>query len=123
MLSTMLGIGIGAMATFFADPQDGRRRRALARDQFIRASRKTQSALDVTARDLANRTSGVMTALGGSLAHGVTNDRRLVKRIRAAMGRGRSRRYPSNWAPTTQALAAAAGLAATGLYIAKYARR
>ena len=123
MLSTMLGIGIGAMATFFADPQDGRRRRALARDQFIHASRKTHVALDATARDLANRTSGVMATLGGSLAHQVVNDRRLVNRIRAAMGRGRSRRHLSNWAPRTQTLAAAAGLAATGLYIARYARR
>ena len=122
MLSTMLGMGIGAIATFFADPQGGGRRRALARDQFIRASRKTQGALDATA-DLANRTSGVMATWGGSLAHQVVNDRRLVKRIRAAMGRGRSRRHPSNWAPTTQVLAATAGLAATGLYIARYARR
>jgi gas vesicle protein len=122
MLSTMLGIGIGAMATFFADPHDGRRRRALAREQFVRASRKTQGALD-TARDLADRTSGVMATMSENLAHKVVNDRRLVKRIRAAMGRGRSRRYPSNWAPTTQTLAAAAGLAASGLYIAKYARR
>jgi gas vesicle protein len=108
MLSTMLGMGIGAIATFFADPQAGQRRRA----QLIRASRKTRGALDATARDLANRTSAVMAV----------KDRRPVNLIRAAMGRGRSRRYPSNWAPATQALAAA-GLAATGLYVARYARR
>jgi hypothetical protein len=63
-----------------------------------------------------------MATMSENLAHKVVNDRRLVKRIRSAMGRGRSRRYPSNWAPTTQALAAA-GLAATGLYIARFARR
>jgi hypothetical protein len=108
MLSTMLGMGIGAIATFFADPQGGQRRRA----QLIRASRKTRGALDATARDLANRTSAVMAV----------KDRRPVNLIRAAMGRGRSRRYPSTWAPATQALAAA-GLAATGLYVARYARR
>jgi hypothetical protein len=121
MLSSMLGIGAGAIAAFFADPQGGRRRRALARNQFIRASRKSQDALDA-ARDLANRKSGVMATLRGSLEHKAVKDLRLVKRLRAAIGPRRSRRNPLNWAPRTQALAAA-GLAATGMCIARYARR
>jgi hypothetical protein len=109
MFGTILGIGIGALATFFADPQGGQRRRA----QLIRASRRTRGALDATARDLANRTSAVMAV----------KDRRPGNLIRAAMGRGRSRWHPSTWAaPRNQALAAA-GLAATGLCIAAYARR
>ena len=122
MLSTMLGIGIGAVATFFADPQDGRRRRALARDQFISASRKTRSALDATARDLAHRRSEVLDTVRGTLEHDAVKDYRLVKRVRAAIGPRRSRRNPLNWAARTQAFAAV-GLAATGVYIARYARR
>jgi hypothetical protein len=121
MLRTMLGIGIGAMATFFADPQNGRRRRLQARDQFIRASRKTRGAIDTTARELANRTPEVMAIVRGTLGHEVIDNRRLVKRIRAAVGLGRPRRYA--WARKTEVLAAAAGLAATGLYIANSTRR
>ena len=122
MLSTMLGIGIGAAATFFADPQGGRRRRALARDRFIRASRQTRGALDATARDLANRKSELLDTVRGTLEHDTVKDYRLVKRVRAAIGPRRSRRNPLHWAPRTQALAAV-GLAATGLCVARYARR
>jgi gas vesicle protein len=118
MFGTILGIGIGALATFFADPQGGQRRRA----QLIRASRRTRGALDATARDLANRRSEVMDTVRGSLEHEAVKDLRLVKRIRAAIGPRRSRRNPLKWAPRTQALAAA-GLAATGLCVARYARR
>ena len=122
MLNTILGIGIGAAATFFADPQDGRRRRALARDQFVRASQQTRGALDATARDLANHKSELLDTVRGTLEHDAVKDYRLVKRVRAAIGPRRSRRNPLNWAPRTQALAAV-GLAATGLCVARYARR
>ena len=122
MLNTILGIGIGAAATFFADPQDGRRRRALARDQFVRASQQTRGALDATARDLANRKSELLDTVRGTLEHDAVKDYRLVKRVRAAIGPRRSRRNPLSWAPRNRALAAV-GLAATGLCVARYARR
>jgi hypothetical protein len=182
-----LGIGIGALAAFVADPRGGRRRRALARDQLVRASRKTRDALDATARDLANRTSGVIASTRGRWRNQPADDRRLVERVRAALGRVCSHPHvidveatdgrvtlrgpilaseadsvvacvagvrgvtsvtnalethdsadgipalqgegrPSldllqrNWAPATQALVTA-GLAATGICIAAYARR
>jgi BON domain len=185
-----LGIGIGALAAFIADPRGGRRRRALARDQLVRASRKTRDALDATARDLANRTSGMVAATRGRWTDRPVDDRRLVERVRAALGRVCSHPHaidveatdghvtlrgpilaseadriagsvagvrgvtsvanqleahdsaegipalqgegriagPSldilqrNWAPATQALVTA-GLAATGICIAAYARR
>jgi len=40
----LVGIGIGALLLFIADPRSGRRRRALARDQIVRATRKTHDA-------------------------------------------------------------------------------
>jgi gas vesicle protein len=122
MLSTILGIGIGAMATFFADPQGGRRRRTQARDQLMNASRKTRDAIDAAARDLSHRRSEVLDTVRGTLEHDAVKDYRLVKRVRAAIGPRRSRRNPLNWAAKTQALAAV-GLAATGVCIARYARR
>ena len=122
MLSTIVGMGIGAVATFFADPQGGPRRRAQARDQFIRASRQTRGALDATARDLADRKSEWLDTVRGTLEHDAVKDFRLVKRVRAAIGPRRSRRNPLSWAPRNRALAAV-GLAATGLCVARYARR
>ena len=186
-----IGIGIGAAVAFMADPRGGRRRRALARDQFVRAGRKTRDALDATARDFANRTSGVLAATRGRLKAGDVDDHRLIERVRARLGRvcshpravdvearggtvtlrgpilageiesvlstvravrgvqsvtnlleshqsaegipalqgEGSTADPSldllqrNWAPATQALVSAAGLAATAICIAAYARR
>ena len=187
----LVGIGIGAGLAFIADPQAGRRRRALARDQFIRASRKTRDALDATARDVGNRTTGIISSARGRWTHRSVDDRRLLERVRATLGRycshpraidvdvsdgcvtlrgpilatevtnviGAARSVPGvatvanqlevhesaegvpslqgdgrvagpsidilqrNWAPATQALVTAAGVAATAVCVAAYARR
>ena len=187
----LIGIGIGAVLVFIADPRSGRRRRALARDQFVRASRKTLDALDATARDIANRTTGIVAATRGRLGEEGVDDLRLIERDRAKLGRACSHTHAidvevaegtvtlrgpilanevdsllatvqavrgvrsvtneleahdtpegipalqgvgsvadpsldilqSNWAPATQALVTAAGLAATAVCIAAYARR
>jgi hypothetical protein len=50
MRDMLIGVGIGATLAYIADPRTGRRRRALARDQFVRATRKTRDALDATGR-------------------------------------------------------------------------
>lgn len=187
----LMGIGIGAALMFVADPHSGRRRRALTRDQFVRASRKTRDALDATARDVANRTTGVVAAARGRLGEGSVDDRRLTERVRAKLGRSCSHPHAidvdaadgtvilrgpilaneldtvlatvrgvrgvrtvtnelethdspegvpalqgvgsvadpsldilqSHWAPATQALVTAAGLTATAICVAAYARR
>jgi osmotically-inducible protein OsmY len=187
----LIGIGIGAAVAYAADPQAGRRRRALARDQVVRAGRKTRDAVDATARDLANRSSGIVAATRGRWTDSNIDDGRLIERVRARLGRACSHPHsidvdasegtvmlrgpilaaemenvlatvaavrgvhavdneleahdsaegipalqgagrvggPSldilqrNWAPATQALVAVAGLAATGLCVASYARR
>jgi hypothetical protein len=187
----LMGIGIGAALVFIADPRGGRRRRALARDQFVRASRKTRDALDATARDIANRTTGIVAAARGQLGEEGVDDRRLIERVRAKLGRACSHPHAidveaaegtvmlrgpilanevdsvlatvqgvrgvrsvtneleahdspegvpalqgvgsvagpsldilqSNWAPATQALVTAVGLAATAVCVTAYARR
>lgn len=186
-----VGIGIGAFLLFIADPRTGRRRRALATDQFVRASRKTRDALDATARDVANRTTGIVAATRARWSSERVDDRQLLERVRAKLGRACSHPraldvdvadgsvtlrgpilaneidnilttvrgvrgvvsvtnalepYESaegvpalqgqgsiadpeldilqrHWAPATQALVTAAGLAATAVCMAVYARR
>jgi BON domain len=187
----LVGIGIGAFLLFIADPRAGRRRRALARDQFVRATRKTRDALDATARDIANRTSGTVAAARGRWTGEIVDDRQLLERVRAKLGRACSHPHAidvdvadgavtvrgpilanevdnvlatvrsvrgvqnvtnalethdsaegvpalqgegsiadpeldilqRNWAPATQALVTAAGLAATAVCVAAYVRR
>ena len=187
----LIGLGLGATVAFMADPRRGGRRRALVRDQFVRAGRKARDAVDATARDLANRTSGTIAATRSRWTDEPTDDRRLVERVRAKLGRACSHPHaiivdaadgrvtlrgpilaselddvlttvgsvrgvssvtneleahqsgegipalqgtrrvagPSldilqdHWAPATQALVTVAGLAATGICLAAYARR
>ena len=83
----LAGVVTGAGLAFLADPTSGRRRRALVRDQLVHASRKTRDAADATARDLANRTRGVVMATKSRLNDGWTDDARLVERVRAKLGR------------------------------------
>jgi hypothetical protein len=91
----LIGIGLGAVLAFITDPGAGRRRRALARDQFVRASRKTRDAVDATARDVANRASGIIAAGRRRWADEKVDDRRLRERVRARLGRATSHPTPS----------------------------
>jgi gas vesicle protein len=182
----LAGAGLGAALAFILDPNTGGRRRALVRDQFVRASRKTRDGLDATARDLANRTRGITSATRSRFSADDVDDDVLRDRVRSKLGRVCSHpraievdvqdrhvtlrgpilssevtnvlttisnvrgvgsvaneldvhdtadRIPAlqgkgniagpsldllqrNWAPATQALVAAAGLAATGAWLA-----
>ena len=54
------GIGIGAGLMYMLDPDKGRRRRALVRDQLTSASNSASKALGRTSRDLSNRAQGAV---------------------------------------------------------------
>ncbi len=86
----LVGAGVGAAVAFILDPQGGGRRRALVRDQVVRASRKTRDGLDATARDIANRSRGIAAATRGRLSESSVDDHRLVERVRARLGRASS---------------------------------
>ena len=186
----LVGAGLGAALVYLIDPDNGRRRRALARDQMVRVSRKTRDAADATFRDVTNRTKGIFASARRSNEVAV-DDEILIERVRAKLGRvcshpraidvearngaitlrgpilareaakvagaiegvrgvrsvsdqlvhhetaagvpslqGEGRLpgsrldiFQSNWAPATQALVAAAGLAATGVCVAAMTSR
>lgn len=54
----LAGIGIGAAAMYLLDPDQGRRRRALIRDQLIKARRVTGETVQGLSRDASNRARG-----------------------------------------------------------------
>src|SRR5258705_469752 len=51
-LAFLGGLGLGAVAMYFADPAQGRRRRALAWDQANRALNELGECLDATWKDV-----------------------------------------------------------------------
>lgn len=54
------GVGAGMLLMYMFDPQQGRRRRALARDKAKSASNKTKKVIGKKSRDLRNRAQDVL---------------------------------------------------------------
>ena len=81
------GLGLGTLAMFLLDPARGKRRRALVRDKFTLATRKTGECMEITARDLRNRTRGTIAAIQSRLSSEQPDDSVLVDRVRSKVGR------------------------------------
>lgn len=81
------GAAAGSALMYVLDPNSGRRRRALVRDQLTRARRKTRDGLGATARDLGNRATGMTAAARRRWSAKEVSDTTLVERVRAALGR------------------------------------
>jgi hypothetical protein len=54
------GVGVGALVMYLLDPEQGRRRRALARDQVTSFVNKTERKIEAKARHYTNRARGVV---------------------------------------------------------------
>ena len=57
--SFLCGAALGAAIMYFLDPQGGRRRRALVRDQAVSLANQAGDYAGKTARDLSNRATGL----------------------------------------------------------------
>lgn len=89
-LAALTAAGLGAGLMYMLDPQQGRRRRALARDQVVRALNVMDDAIGVLSRDMSNRARGVWaeaSAMPGRLMGESTTDDVLIERVRATLGR------------------------------------
>ena len=96
----LIGAGVGAATMFLLDPARGKRRRALVRDKFALATRKTGECMEVTARDLRNRTRGTLAAIQSRFSSEQPDDSVLVDRVRSKLGRVAS--HPSAIEVTAQ---------------------
>jgi uncharacterized membrane protein len=85
--SIAAGIGAGALAMYFSDPEHGRRRRALLRDRVAHTTRITRDAMGATSRDLTQRTRGTAAQLKSAFAPSAVDDETLTARVRAKLGR------------------------------------
>jgi osmotically-inducible protein OsmY len=84
----LLGLGLGATLMYLLDPEQGRRRRALLRDQYVRGHHALQDATEAAVQAAANRTSGYIKRAQAVIeGEGRVDDAVLEARVRAAMGR------------------------------------
>jgi uncharacterized membrane protein len=81
------GMGLGAGLMYFLDPQQGRRRRALVRDQFVSVASQADDAVGCVARDLAHQVQGLLAEGWSVLARWTPDDRQLAEHVRSKMGR------------------------------------
>jgi hypothetical protein len=73
---------------YFADPQEGRRRRARLRDVVVHTSHILETATGRTTRDIENRTAGLAARAAASLVpQPPPIDDVLAARVRARLGR------------------------------------
>src|SRR4051812_13621471 len=91
LATTILGgIALGALAMYLADPDQGRRRRAIAQDKMRSMTGRTGDALGGVMRDASNRLTGLQaqaSRLLGQHDYKPIDDHVLEARVRAKLGR------------------------------------
>ncbi|WP_394847783.1 BON domain-containing protein [Pendulispora brunnea] len=87
----LLGMGVGSGVTYFFDPRQGARRRAMARDKAVHFAGVVRAQVDAGARDLSHRMHGLVSAVYGAVhtfaARETVSDDVLQARVRSALGR------------------------------------
>lgn len=86
----LTGAALGAAAMYLADPDRGRRRRAVAADKMRSLAGKAGDAFDVASRDMGNRIQGLRAQASRTLARRGAqspDDETLVARVRKEIGR------------------------------------
>ena len=88
MLSLIAGLGAGATVMYFADPDRGHRRRAIAKDKIKSSARSLSRTASKTRRDLANRAYGFWAESKDILkGNPIADDPVVEQRVRSKMGR------------------------------------
>jgi osmotically-inducible protein OsmY len=81
----MLGVGAGLM--FLLDPQTGNRRRKLLRDRMRRVGREAGERASAWSEMAADHAQGMVAETRARLQNEEVDDRTLVERVRAELGR------------------------------------
>ena len=83
----LAGLGTGAAAMYFFDPDRGSRRRAIAGDKIGSSARRLSRTFANTRKDLANRSYGLLIETKHLLKPGDASDAVIEERVRSKMGR------------------------------------
>src|SRR5436309_3141098 len=81
------GLGAGAAAMYFMDPDRGARRRAILADKVSSSVRQVPRTLRVTKIDLANRARGIWSETQNMFSKDEAPDEVIEARVRSKMGR------------------------------------
>lgn len=81
------GVALGAGLMYLLDPNSGRRRRAMARDQLVHTMHDLGDVVETGARDLGNRARGLIAETGARLRGEEVDDQVLTERVRSGIGR------------------------------------
>jgi hypothetical protein len=73
ILAILGGLGIGAALMYLFDPEGGDRRRALLRDKATKFNRQTREAIEGKAKDISNRTKGLIHDVRSTITHDVSD--------------------------------------------------
>ena len=84
---SLVSAAFGAACVYVMDPVAGKRRRALARDAVIHGAKVFRRAVNITARDTADRLKGFIEVGKGLFKHGHISDEILADRVRTEIGR------------------------------------
>jgi hypothetical protein len=87
LLNSICGFGAGVGLTYFFDPDLGKRRRALVRDQLVSGCCKATNAVDVMRRDAVNRLYGTGAEVASLFTGADASDEVITQRIRSKLGR------------------------------------
>ena len=74
LLGVATGLAVGAFAMFILDPQQGRRRRALARDKVMHYGKQVGDLAAATSQDLKNRAYGLAKEAQGMVREQTANE-------------------------------------------------
>lgn len=84
----LTSVGVGAGLMYFADPQEGRRRRARLRDALVHTAHTMETAAGATSRDAEHRFVGLAARAVTSLVEKpAPTDSVLAARVRTRVGR------------------------------------
>lgn len=81
------GIAVGAGLMFLLDPRRGNARRAMVRQQSVRAAHEVENAFGIGKRDLEHRARGIASLAFGKRRPVAVPDDVLVARVRSRLGR------------------------------------
>jgi hypothetical protein len=91
LLSMLTTAGIGAALVYLYDPVSGNRRRAVVRERANKGIQDAQRFLEVSSRDLQNRSLGMLEEMRSRLAGQKVDDDKLVRRVASKLGHYMSR--------------------------------
>lgn len=75
LIGVAAGFALGALAMFILDPDQGRRRRALARDKIVHYQRRASDMVSGTAKDLGNRAYGMAAETRGMVQETIASEK------------------------------------------------